>query len=989
MTTRERKIFSFREKPTAISDAMLTEVTAALTQHHMLVGPTSTAPSTATTIDHQHPPDHPETSHTPPPMSSLLRNQLSVPNHVAIKPRSHHMKKGKGVVSLPQLSLSTHYASFQPNEHGVLRDRGAVEAHVKHIVNEWVSAYSEELMSHEAITSGVQLVLAQIRTTTEFLGTPNALRGAVVFMLMDKVVATMGRYNPVMQTLLQEMRTMVYIRKTPGAHVTSSIVNAPTALGHYLEHSTYFEQYLNMQSQYEEFQRMANMVKRTLENKLVVMDRAVKKWQVMLVSRHFSCWRNTAKRSKFRQCAIKTFTQRANRKDLLQTTFYAWRLVCANLKVDVERTQLTENMDFILQKEATTSSRLAETEDKLEEARAQLLRLKEEVESLRDENAHLRVLSQSHEYRVVQWRNVTVAYVQYVLLLSETVTKPPPSATPNAAAVLSPEEIAVNTYTLVEQTLLTWLFNVLTEHGLQKALRRRVSNFTTDLKDGAAYILLLHCVTEGALSLQHLEHNDFHRRAEVLLEKVTSLGMDCGITPEDLVSGIPDYHILLMYTLWSQYFIPPEIVKFETSAMESINNATSQCSFIDDVREFDKKLTSVKSSHQAWLTARNIIGRYVHSLLLTRSRGNPTKIVTKQEQKEMQVDMKNFTTLAMEKLPEVFPLMPLANPEANSAREAENNAELMTTQAVLLRNYTHLRRVYKYYATLGVTKPRPLAMDVVQFHRLCLDTKIIGQGFMKKDCVALFQDTNDRNADRGLVMPDNSVLDEKFVAERVKNNTNNNNTATAPPDASYSTITGTNDEVIVNEVQYNPENMLIANEFVQLLCRVAARKFINEPLPNNATAPLKVSDALTTLLTKHIIPKAYIADSVEFKQEIFSELVQSVLKKLRRHTMKVFKHYCSGHDNSAGITAEEFTTMLKDAGALEAPLTQRHIMEIYAQFQECPDMASSALVYSEFEEALVCVAVFRNPAPYIPLHTKVNAFLEGQLLQELSKIVKK
>eukprot|EP00760_Papus_ankaliazontas_P007212 PhM_4_TR13307/c0_g1_i1/m.25456 len=940
-------------------------------------------------------------------------------------------RRGRGVTALPQINLTEHIATLEDEAR---RDRTSALGRVKGMVAGWLDDYSIELDAHESVATGAQTILSQITAATKFLGKPNAAHAAVVFMLLDRLIDSMGRYGPVLRNLVNEIKRMVYIVRNvddgevnEGEEEDEKVDPLPSDLHSYLHTPCYFEGYNELVSQHQRDGRRAAAVERTLSKKLDVLDRACRSWQRELLRRVLLSWYNTVQRSRFRQAAIKQFTHKHNRRDLLQTAFYAWRLLCASLRADVERTQLTGNMDYILQKEAATSTRLAETEDKLEEARLQLHWLKDEANRLREENGAMKGVLQSMEYRVSQWRNTCASYVQYTLHLSETITRQNKESEEGERAAEEVIAVPRNTgggddqllhthrqtssssgasklYSAVERMLLTWLHDVLREHNLLQGLCRRVTNFSSDLKDGAAYILLLYCLNPRNMALEHLEHNDFFRRMDAVMQATRAIGLDVGVTTEELVSGQPDYHIVFMFALWSRYSVPEALTSFETSAMESIMMNDARTAFVDDVREFAKKLSVVRRMHQNWLVERNIAMRYVNFLMINRSRGHPIRIMNKQEAEDYLREERAFTVVPTSKLPEAFVQVAGRSRDDPEVAQilASNEAESAAVTAVLSRYYQHIRSIYRYYSTLGVTSPRPLALDVVQFHRLCLDSKILGAGFKKKECVAMFNETNQRNLDLTLLMAEEEgsglatsmndgttsgmrnpnfelPLDGSNSRQRRKRRTKSTTSSPSRPTTASSATAAAaaatpqkdNLEVsLVGDINKpspqsprnsnsnnkprsfnNPENMLLPTEFIQVLCRVAIRKFAeNGPLTPFATSPLKLSDMLQQLLTKHILCKASIADTSEFKSDIFSDLVQGALRRNRRSLMKVFKQYSTSLlEYSSGITVEGLGQMLRDVNMMDdsagnanvitpsggrAVLTNRALLEIFAQFSE-------------------------------------------------------
>lgn len=84
-----------------------------------------------------------------------------------------------------------------------------------------------------------------------------------------------------------------------------------------------------------------------------------------------------------------------------------------------------------------------------------------------------------------------------------------------------------------EHILLRW-FNY---HLKGAGHPRRVTNFTTDVKDGENYTVLLHKIAPEHCDLEGLKEEDPVKRADIILTNAEKLGVKRFITPKDIASG--------------------------------------------------------------------------------------------------------------------------------------------------------------------------------------------------------------------------------------------------------------------------------------------------------------------------------------------------------------------------------------------------------------------------------------------------------------------
>ncbi|KAF2877979.1 calponin homology domain-containing protein [Massariosphaeria phaeospora] len=100
-----------------------------------------------------------------------------------------------------------------------------------------------------------------------------------------------------------------------------------------------------------------------------------------------------------------------------------------------------------------------------------------------------------------------------------------------------------------EQILLRW-FNY---HLKNAKWNRTVSNFSTDVKDGENYTVLLNQLGPEACSRSPLQTRDLHQRAEQVLQNADVLDCRKFLTPTALVAGNPKLNLLFVANLFNTH----------------------------------------------------------------------------------------------------------------------------------------------------------------------------------------------------------------------------------------------------------------------------------------------------------------------------------------------------------------------------------------------------------------------------------------------------
>ncbi|KAJ9461952.1 Fimbrin [Diplonema papillatum] len=190
--------------------------------------------------------------------------------------------------------------------------------------------------------------------------------------------------------------------------------------------------------------------------------------------------------------------------------------------------------------------------------------------------------------------------------------------------------------------------------------------------------------------------------------------------------------------------------------------------------------------------------------------------------------------------------------------------------------------------------------------------------------------------------------------------------------------------------EYNPADELTAAEWVDCIVHIAhaVASGPGDPQPGCLNLAQCLDDFVEGLMKKY----ACQSNVDEFRDQIYRKDVQAVLSRHNKALQAVFKFY-SAFDSSKAkpeddddISFHEFRQLLRDAKLLDGTLTLEAAQELFKFMQQDDGAASDrgqTLVYREFLEVVVCLAIFKVPAPFIKLADRLHTFVSSKLLPPL------
>lgn len=143
---------------------------------------------------------------------------------------------------------------------------------------------------------------------------------------------------------------------------------------------------------------------------------------------------------------------------------------------------------------------------------------------------------------------------------------------------------------------------------------------------------------------------------------------------------------------------------------------------------------------------------------------------------------------------------------------------------------------------------------------------------------------------------------------------------------------------------------------------------------------------------KYITAANNASEASAFRKSLRSDEMNAVYMKFRRALKLIFCHYGSHGTKMSYVTSmtcNEFISMVKDSCITNGAFPISTVKSIIAQVQEIEgDNLEPEIVYTEFQEILACISLYKDPNPFIPMSKKASLFISKDILPHLVSKVK-
>eukprot|EP01062_Namystynia_karyoxenos_P069832 TRINITY_DN65270_c0_g1_i1.p1 TRINITY_DN65270_c0_g1~~TRINITY_DN65270_c0_g1_i1.p1 ORF type:complete len:1250 (+),score=310.38 TRINITY_DN65270_c0_g1_i1:76-3825(+) len=810
---------------------------------------------------------------------------------------------------------------------------------------------------------------------------------AAAFRCLDQLFGMLKRYLPAAEGLCASVRRelLAGVYSTPpgarDADALGQALESPTRMAKsrraranaavgdmYASRKTFFQAARMLAARLAALGTNAGQTQIKREREVVAWQRIVQHTEKRLVARVFNAWRSTRRRdrefadlhrelefTKARLAAleqdmqVKVHTARRAEEELLQ------KVAMLESRLQPVDTQLQAQ----LQQLSALRLRLKEKDDEIEKVRAEGLKGKD---SVREEYERLCMVLWDNANRLVDDRFSDNWEAQQRdrmagRLLAEcsalcTISNPAAASekvTPPAAAATGLKE---------DQVLVRWM-QVLLERSKVKDMLP-FDDFHGQKNLDVIYVVLSQCspghINEDMVS-SFLAFVDASVKAQVLGEACNALGVEMHLSGSDLAAIAGEHadraaqaHQLLAASLFRRFCTAdPGERQVQWIAADTDWFAAGSPIAQPDIHpdavltpdEWRQKMVAVMQRSLEW----RLLGNRVYSWAWGRWARALGERAAEEEEDFLeglsdleQRDFATYTTVRREPIAELLDKAEGDGDPGSPSHGCSDAAAIIDhnineAQRFLRRNFRRMRRAFNNF-TLGTSPPRVM-LD--QFWRQLVDARVTDKAFARIEVARVFAMSN---------------VDE--------------------------------------DMGLDPEEWIIA------LVRLANAKFAQVGRPTD------VFERLRMLLENHILKWHGGAFTDEFKKQIYDPRVQGVVGQYKKMITKIFRHYAeldsiaTDRRLEAGREVEftEFMQLLGDCRVMDpAPAcTQHGVSQIFARVlgSETLDVQAQqqGMLLHEFVEALVGVACLKYASPFVPLHQKVQMFLEARILEPLDKKLK-
>ncbi|RLN21080.1 hypothetical protein BBJ28_00010553, partial [Nothophytophthora sp. Chile5] len=193
---------------------------------------------------------------------------------------------------------------------------------------------------------------------------------------------------------------------------------------------------------------------------------------------------------------------------------------------------------------------------------------------------------------------------------------------------------------------------------------------------------------------------------------------------------------------------------------------------------------------------------------------------------------------------------------------------------------------------------------------------------------------------------------------------------------------------------------LSGHHFTNALVRLAATKYVPPPAPRQPTGTptpmLPLDERFRLLMEQDVLPHALRSQSELFRAEVAAPKVREVFQRHKPALQSVFRYYASMHalrEQQSTLSLRAFTVMARDCKLVGSFVTEHTLKQVLVNLQRDDGTLESNATgnseaelellradFGDFQEALAALTEYVVCNPYMPLHKRVDQFLQELLL---------
>ena len=423
-----------------------------------------------------------------------------------------------------------------------------------------------------------------------------------------------------------------------------------------------------------------------------------------------------------------------------------------------------------------------------------------------------------------------------------------------------------------------------------------------------------------------------------------------GLEPDP---GLIDDEIKRLFELEKQYMDLKDAIRLGIPA-DSLQHVENMCQILSAMDKVEKdansKIHLVRKGDVLYKFACTHISKIVYENLSRRARGTDSLNQIRNEKIQASI----YSKLKRERIQDI--LFPKASsPKTNNKKkskskpqptdeeeddiEAQVEKDVLITEEFLSQHHVALRRIYKAYAAQG---GGGVAIKQEIFLKFCKDCKI----------------------------PDKKFTEHMLPIVFIRANWDDPNESKDPKNKRVAAA-------------LNP------SEWVEALVRCANGKYLEEK---------SLYKKIKRLIEVHVLPHAQRSDVDAFRRNMKTEEMSQVLKKHEDNLLATFKKYAQaelshgvqstfGDVSKDTINVNEFNVFMKEKKLLDSSLSNKMVLGIFNNVQSEGDalnendLESLEMDYSEFTEAIIAIAAWKMPSPFLAFDQRVDMFLSNVLFK--------
>ncbi|KAJ9458867.1 hypothetical protein DIPPA_70126 [Diplonema papillatum] len=792
----------------------------------------------------------------------------------------------------------------------------------------WLDSFHKEKQQYKSVTAYAELFYARVLGATQQLPEPNLLRTATCMMLLDQVSSLFGRYSPLILSLCNQLHAAIFIDNDTDGDISGDaeqyreLTSFEGLLSSKYVRKTYFNAYLDLRQRFKSLESTAAGMVDNMSKQLKVFERAIATWQRAFLNRVFVGWRGYISRQKLLRKKYKDiFANNISRLRMLT----AWR----NWNVAIEQMKW-RNLEQGASAVGTTIENLMSEKKRLQEDLAEERCIVEgrdiKIAALVAENQALRAEKRSATEKYVSAQGVVRRLATLLSDLLSGICSPAYDYRERdrweAFATNSAEGDGLD-------FLISWANKMIAENCNEDG---KITEFTESIRSGRPYICLLRAMAPAQCSegwlMRTLGEPNVTKRCTAVISTAEKLGIATTLKSADIVSGAFELNYMFLAQCFRRFADPrgcgkePRTTCLRDSYVEDTVNLLPPI-VIDSEKvspsDWLDKVHTTFNKMYAWQEKALHVTMKLDDELADSMRRGVARTVTSKKQEAQQA---LFSDVPLSAFADIL----------SSMRGTGTPKDMHQRVTKMLRtNYDTLRSVFKYYSTQdAVVSEVPddglaKTMSFTQFGKMYADCKL-GNSF-KPNLAVMVSRLESAGLSTALAMPN-----EHHVPERL-----------------------------------GPEAFSLA------LIHTAASKYNDEEL----------ADRIRRLLVECIEPNAKASAAEAFRSEVYSSPVKAVMQAFDDRLSKLYKEHATVKENGElCISLDEWIAFIhsRNLDSSQGPLTLHAASSAFHRVQANADEDSTlTMSYSEFQEALASLAVYRYPCPFEQFSQRLALFFRKDI----------